>query len=98
MPKNTPPKSSNKKAGKPLLNEDTHRKLIIQTLFRVSKPLTRRQIEAVIKVEICTLCLPLLRMVQEGTLYVAYKRPCAISGNACFHYALSSWKGAINAQ
>ena len=92
------PKKSLCNAGKRSQSEDTHRKLIIQTLFRVSKPLTRRQIEAVIKVEICTLCLPLLRMVQDGTLYIAYKRPCAISGNACFHYALSSWKGAVNAQ
>lgn len=83
------------KAGKQSQSEYTHRKLIKQTLFKVSKPLTRRQIEAVIKVEICTLCLPLLRMVQEGTLYIPYKRPCAISGNACFHYAPSSWKGSV---
>lgn len=68
-------------------------KTIQQALFEAKRPLTRRQINEITAIEIGTLCLPLLRMVQAGKLYIAYKRPCLITGNSCYHYALQSWKG-----
>jgi hypothetical protein len=72
-------------------------KIINQALFAAKKPLTRRQLNQITSIEICTLCLPLLRLIKAGTLYIAYRCPCPITGNKCYHYALSSWKGAVNA-
>jgi hypothetical protein len=68
-------------------------KIIKQALFEAKKPLTRRQINQITGIEIGTLCLPLLRMVEAGKLYIAHKRACPITGNSCYHYALQSWKG-----
>jgi hypothetical protein len=89
------PKKSFKRSGEQ--NKDNYKKIIVKTLFEVSKPLTRRELEAATKIEICTLCLPLLQLVKFGTLYVANRDKCSLSGNACFHYALSTWKEDVNA-
>lgn len=86
----TPYLKSLKIAGKQTKDNE---KTIKQALFQTKKPLTRRQLNEITGIEIGTLCLPLLRMVQAGTLYIAHKRACPITGNSCYHYALQSWKG-----
>lgn len=77
-------------------NEDRKKFLIKQALLKARKPLTRRELSLLCPMEICSLCSPLLNMVKTGTLYIAYQRACVSTGKPVFHYALNSWKGAVN--
>lgn len=51
-------------------------------------PRSRREISETTGIEICSLCNPLLQMVERGVLRIAYTAPCPISKNRVYHYQM----------
>lgn len=98
---NLNPKKSLSKASKHLHNEDTKKinTAKINKALNKHKSLNRRQLAAATGIEICTLCLPLLRGVQNGTLIIAKYDYCPFkkSKRKVMYYALAKLGGNSNA-
>jgi len=60
---------------------------IIRILLK-SIPLSRREISIKTGIEICSLCSPLLKLVDQDILEIPYTRHCRISGNPVYHYSM----------
>ena len=79
-------------------HEDKHKinTVLINNALKVSNnPLNRRQLSKATGIEICTLCLPLLRGVQYGTLIIAKYDYCPFkkSKRKVMYYALAKLGG-----
>jgi hypothetical protein len=58
-----------------------------------SRWLSRRQISAVTRLEIPTLCRTLYNLVRRKKVKVAFRARCPITGKLVYHYSLASEKG-----
>lgn len=86
---------SNSSGGFGQHSEDNNNKLIFKALSQ-NKSLNRRQLNEITGIDICTLCLPLLRGVQYGTLIISHYALCPFkkSKRKVMYYALAKLGGA----
>jgi hypothetical protein len=90
----TPFKNSSN-AGKQ--REDMIRKLIIKTLIRNNRPLTRRQLSRETHLEISTLCQPLYDLLYKlGSIKIAYYGRCATTKKRVMHFAIKDIENLVN--